>query len=70
MNIVGLPKCVPALARDQSYQTDSLPKCLVISRDDLVEYVRLDDLRIKIIDLGGGSLQWSQQSHQVSIHVP
>jgi len=55
MNTFGLPKCVPVFTRDQPYQTDSLPKYLVLS-ESLIDYVEQDDLHIKIIDLGGGSL--------------
>jgi len=55
MNIFGLPTCVPVFTRDRPYQTDSLPKYLVLSESP-IDYVELDDLRIKIIDLGGGLL--------------
>ena len=55
MMTLGLPQCVPAFARDQLHQTDSLPKYLVLP-GSLVESVEPDDMRIKIIDLGEGSL--------------
>ena len=57
MNAVGLPYCAPVLLRDLTYPTDSFPKYLVVS-GNLVESVDPDDLRIKIIDFGEGSLQW------------
>ena len=55
MNFFGLPKCVPVFIRDQPYQSDSLPKYLVLS-GTLINRVEQDNLRIKIIDLGRGSL--------------
>jgi len=55
MNILGLPACVPVFTRDRPYLTDSLPKYLVLSESP-IDHVELGDLRIKIIDLGGGLL--------------
>ena len=52
---IGLPNCVPVLTRDRVYQADSLPKYLVLP-GSLERFVKQDDLRIKIIDLGGGLL--------------
>ena len=52
---LGVPRCVPVVARDQLHQADSHPKYLVIP-GNLVECVNQDDLRVKIIDLGEGSL--------------
>lgn len=54
MMTLGLPGCVPVITRDDLHQTDSLPKYLVIS-GSLLEYVKREDMRIKIIDLGEGS---------------
>jgi len=51
---LGLPECTPVFARDQLHQTESLPKYAVLS-GDLMGFVKQDDLRVKIIDLGGGS---------------
>ena len=56
MNTVGLPECVPVFTQDRLRQTDSLPKYMVCP-GNLVDHVRQDNLRIKIIDLGEGSLQ-------------
>ena len=58
MNTLGLPRCVPVFTRDLPYQTDSLPKYLVLSKSQ-VDCVKQDDLRTKIIDFGGGSLRLS-----------
>jgi len=55
MMTLGLPQCVPVVTRDQLRHTDSLPKYLVLP-GSLVECVKQDDIRIKIIDLGEGSL--------------
>ena len=55
MTALGVPQCVPVVTRDQLRQTDSHPKYLVIP-GDLVKCVNQDDLRVKIIDLGEGSL--------------
>jgi hypothetical protein len=56
--IPGRPQCVPVLTRDKLHQTDSLPKYLV-RPGSLLEYLKrglkLEDMRIKIIDLGEGS---------------
>ena len=54
MMTLGVPQCVPVFPRDQQHHSDSLPKYLVIpgSLEDCVEQ---DDMRVKIIDLGGGS---------------
>ena len=49
------PQCVPVFTRDHLNQTDSLPKYLVLP-GNLVQCVKQDDLRVKIIDLGEGSL--------------
>ena len=59
---LGEPRCVPVLARDQLHQTDSLPKYLVSSGSP-EDCVKQGDLRVKLIDLGGGSLQRSQSCH-------
>jgi serine/threonine-protein kinase SRPK3 len=48
------PHCVPVVTRDQLRQTDSLPKYLVFP-GNLVDLVKQDDMRVKIIDLGEGS---------------
>jgi hypothetical protein len=64
---LGVPQCVPVFTRDQLHQTDSLPKYLVLP-GSLVECVKQDDLRVKIIDLGEGSLRWSQSF--LSIEFP
>ena len=61
---LGVPDFVPVLTRDPLHQTDSLPKYLVLP-GSLVECVKQDDLRIKLIDLGEGSLRWSQSGHPV-----
>lgn len=50
-----LPQCVPVFTRDRLHQTDSLPKYLVLP-GNLVDCVKQEDLRVKIIDLGEGSL--------------
>jgi len=64
MNAVGLPQCVPVFTLNQPYQSDSLPKYLVVP-GSLADCVELNDLRIKIIDLGAGSLQRSRPCHQI-----
>ena len=56
MDTIGLPNSAPVFTRDQSYQSDSLPKYLVFS-ESLVGLVDQDDLRVKMIDFGGGSFQ-------------
>ena len=61
---LGEARCVPVLARDRLHQTDSLPKYLV-SPANLEEFVKQDDLRVKLIDLGGGSLQRSRSCHSL-----
>ena len=53
MMTLGVPQCVPVFARDRLHQVDSLPKYLVLP-GSLVEHVKQDDLRVKIIDLGEG----------------
>jgi len=63
MSIMGLPNSLPVFTQDLPYQSDSLPKYLVLA-EGLVECVARDDLRIKIIDLGGGSFRLSQPHHQ------
>ena len=55
MTALGVPQCVPVITRDQLHQTNSHPKYRVIP-GSLVECVKQDDLRVKIIDLGEGSL--------------
>ena len=55
MMTLELPHCVPVFTRDHLHQTDLLPKYLVLP-GNLVEYVKQEDLRVKIIDLGEGSL--------------
>lgn len=59
MMALGVPQCVPVITRDHKHQMDSHPKYLVIP-GSLVEYVKLDDMRVKIIDLGEGSLSPSK----------
>ena len=49
-----VPQCIPVFPRNQQHQTNSLPKYLVIP-GNLVDYVKQDDLHIKIIDFGEGS---------------
>ena len=56
MNIFGLPESVLVFTRDRFYQSDSLPKYLILPVS-LVKCIKEDDLRIRIIDFGGGSLQ-------------
>ena len=58
MMTLGLPQCVPVITLDKLHQTDSLPKYLVLS-GSLLECVKQEDMRIKIIDLGEGSLYCS-----------
>ena len=53
------PQCVPVFTRDQSHQSDSLPKYLVLP-GNLVECVKQDNMRVKIIDFGEGSSLQSQ----------
>ena len=55
MMALGVPQCVPVITRNHLDQTDSHPKYLVLP-GSLVEFVKQDDLRIKIVDLGEGSL--------------
>ena len=64
MVTLGLLRCVPVFTRDRVHQSDSLPTYLVIP-GSLVECVGQDDTRIKIIDLGEGSLWWSQSCCRV-----
>lgn len=59
MMTLGPPQPVSVSTRDHPDKADSLPKYLVYP-GSLVEFVKLDDLRIKIIDLGEGSLRLSQ----------
>lgn len=54
MMTLGVPICVPVFTRDRLHQNDSFPKYLV-HPGNLVECVKQDDLRVKIIDLGEGS---------------
>ena len=54
LSILGTPRCVPVLTRDQSHQSELFPKYLVVPAS-LEERVNLDDLRVKIIDFGDGS---------------
>jgi len=56
---LDVPRCVPVIPRDQLHQSGSLPRYLVLP-GDLVECVKGDDTRVKIIDLGEGSLWWPQ----------
>jgi len=60
MMSLGVPRCTPVITRDQLHQTNSHPKYLVMP-GSLVECVKEDDLRIKIIDLGEGTL-WVSRS--------
>ena len=53
---LGLPEFLPVLTRNRLHQTDSLPKYLVYP-GSLAGRVKYDDVHIKIVDLGGGSLQ-------------
>ena len=55
---LGIPHCIPVLTLDEKHQTDSLPKYQVVPAS-LLRYVKPEDMRIKIIDLGEGSLLWS-----------
>ena len=48
------PVCVPVFTRGPQHQTNLLPKYLVIP-GNLVDYVRHEDMRVKIIDFGEGS---------------
>jgi hypothetical protein len=70
MMTLGVPQCVPVFARDQRHHTDSLPKYLVIP-GDLTDCVEQDDMHLKIIDLGEGSLRrpqlfyWTLNSYSV-----
>jgi hypothetical protein len=48
------PECVPTITEDPQDQTDTFPKYRVFPRS-LLDLVKLDDLRIKIIDFGEGS---------------
>jgi serine/threonine-protein kinase SRPK3 len=59
MLTLGVPKCVPVITQCQSQHTDSLPKYLVDS-GSLIGRVKQDDMHLKIIDLGEGSLRRSQ----------
>lgn len=52
---IGVPNCAPVLTRDRVHQAVSFPKYLVIP-GSLESFLKQDDLHIKIIDLGGGSL--------------
>ena len=61
---LGVQEFVPVLTRDPLHQTDSLPKYLVLP-GSLIECVKQDDFRIKLIDLGEGSLRRSQSPHLV-----
>ena len=54
MMALGVPQCVPVITRDQTHQTDSLPKYLVIP-GNLVDCVKQGDTHVKILDLGEGS---------------
>ena len=58
MLTVGYPKCVLVSIRGGPHQTDSFPKYQALP-SNLVECVKHDYLRVKIIDLGEGSLQCS-----------
>ena len=62
MITLGVPHCVPVFTRDHRHQTDSHPKYLVLP-GSLVGRVKPDDMRVKIIDLGEGSLSPSK-SHR------
>jgi len=59
LNTLGRPESEPLFTQDQSHQTESLPKYLVYPAS-LEKHVKLDDLRIKIINFGEGSLSWSR----------
>jgi hypothetical protein len=56
MMTLGPPQPVSVSTRDHPDKADSVPKYLVYP-GSLAEFVKLDDLRIKIIDLGEGSLR-------------
>ena len=62
MMALGVPRCVPAIHRDQAHQTDSLPRYLVIP-GILVNCVKQGDTRVKILDLGEGSSRYLQLYH-------
>jgi hypothetical protein len=59
MIIPGVPRCVPVITREKLHQTDSLPRYLV-RPGNLLNYLKPDlkreEMRIKIIGLGEGSL--------------
>ena len=56
---LGLPKCAPVITLDRKHQTNSHPKYLVFSGSP-IKSVKREDVRIKIIDFGEGSLLQSQ----------
>jgi hypothetical protein len=55
MMALGVPRCMPVITRGEIRQTGLLPKYLV-HPGSLLERVKREDMRIKIIDLGEGSL--------------
>jgi len=55
MMTLGLPICVPVITRDKKHQTNSHPKYLVFSGSP-IKSVKREDMQIKIIDFGEGSL--------------
>ena len=57
MLTLGVPQCVPVFARDQRHHTDSLPKYLVVPGNH-ADYVKQDDMHVKIIDPGEGLFSW------------
>lgn len=50
---LDVPQCVPVITRNHLHHTDSLPRYLVVP-GSLVDRVKQDDVRIKIVDLGEG----------------
>lgn len=51
MMALEVPRCVAVLTRDPQHHTDLLPKYLVIP-GNLMDYVRQEDMKVKIIDFG------------------
>ena len=60
---LGPQECVPVITKDHLRQTDSLPKYLIVP-GKLGDRVERGNLRVKIIDLGEGSLRWPQSFHR------
>ena len=60
---LGTPFCEPLITEDHRRQTESLPKYVVIAAK-LEDHVKRDPLRLKIIDLGEGSLRLPHTWHR------